>query len=218
MFEPTAGSGPPPGTRGETVDERELFVLADRALDAVVQRVSDDQWSLRLPADFPTSAGAGEPPTLREVVGYHAYDEAWVPATLAGQTLEAGDGPAIDEDLLGDDPRAGFAALVQRACAAVEAADDLERTVHLSYGDWSAREYLQHVTTFRGLRAHDLPVAIGAAPELPDRLVEGLWAMVAPQAEAWRAMGVFGSAVPVPDDAPLLDRLLGITGRTPRDR
>jgi uncharacterized protein (TIGR03086 family) len=198
------------------VDERELFVLADRALDAVVQRVRDDQWSVRMPADFQTSLQDAEPPTLREVLGYHAYDDAWVPVTLAGQPLESGEGPALDDDLLGDDPRAAFSALVERACAAVEAADDLERTVHLSYGDFPAREYLQHVTTFRALRAHDVPVALGAAPELPDRLVEGMWAMVAPQAEAWRAMGVFGPAVPVPDDAPLLDRLLGVTGRTPR--
>jgi hypothetical protein len=34
-------------------------------------------------------------------------------------------------------------------------------------------------------------------------------------AEEWRAIGVFGKAVPVPDDAPLLDRVLGLTGRDP---
>ena len=199
------------------MDDRELFVLADRALDAVVQDVRDDQWSLRMPPDFQTTV-AGEPPTLRQVVGYHAYDEAWVPLTLSGTPLDASDGPSLQDDLLDDDPRGAFAALVERACAAVLGADDLERPVHLSYGTFPAREYLQHVTTFRALRAHDLPVVLGVEPALPDRLVEGMWAMVSPQAEAWRAMGVFGPAVPVPDDAPLLDRLLGVTGRAPRPR
>ena len=31
-----------------------------------------------------------------------------------------------------------------------------------------------------------------------------------------RALGVFGPRVPVPDDAPFLDRPLGLTGRDPR--
>ena len=200
------------------MDERELFVLADRALDAVVQRVDDDQWAERVPDDFQTRAGADQPPTLREVVGHHAYDEAWVPDVLSGLTAEEADGPSREDDLLGEHPRAAFTALVERACAAVEATDDLERTVHLSYGDHTAREYLQHVTTFRALRAHDLPLALGLDPALPEPLVEGLWAVLAPRADALRAMGVFGPAVPVPDDAPLLDRLLGITGRTPPAR
>lgn len=34
-------------------------------------------------------------------------------------------------------------------------------------------------------------------------------------AEEWRSYGVFPAAVPVADDAPLLDRLLGLTGRQP---
>ena len=50
---------------------------------------------------------------------------------------------------------------------------------------------------------------------MPPDLVQGLWDEIAPDAEAWRAMGVFGAAVPVPDDAPLQDRLLGLTGRQP---
>ncbi len=47
-------------------------------------------------------------------------------------------------------------------------------------------------------------------------LVQGLWDEIAPDAEEWRKIGVYGPRVEVPDDAPLQDRLLGLTGRQPR--
>jgi hypothetical protein len=52
-------------------------------------------------------------------------------------------------------------------------------------------------------------------PSLPEALVQGVWDEVSPHAEEWRTIGVYPAAVPVPDDAPLLDRLLGLTGRDP---
>ncbi|MGA7987763.1 MAG: hypothetical protein WCB51_05135 [Candidatus Dormiibacterota bacterium] len=51
---------------------------------------------------------------------------------------------------------------------------------------------------------------------LPDGLVQGLWDELSPVAEAWRKIGVFGHEIAVPDDAPLVQRLLGLTGRDPR--
>ncbi len=56
---------------------------------------------------------------------------------------------------------------------------------------------------------------IGVEPDLSDELVQGLWDEISPHVEEWRAIGVFPAAVPVPDDAPLLDRLLDLTGRDP---
>jgi hypothetical protein len=88
--------------------------------------------------------------------------------------------------------------------------------VHLSYGDFPTREYLKHITYFRGGRVYDIARFMGADTSLPADLVQGLWDELAPQAEEWRKMGVFGPAVEVPDDAPLQDRLLALTGRDPR--
>jgi hypothetical protein len=89
--------------------------------------------------------------------------------------------------------------------------------VHCSFGDFSAREYLWQINSFRGLRTHDLAKVIGVDAALPDDLVQGLWEEISPHADEWRKFGVFPPAVPVPADAPLLDRLLGITGRDPRN-
>ena len=193
------------------MDEQGVFILADEALKAVVDQIRDDQWALRVPDDMTRRTGT----TLRETVNYHAYDDAWVPDVLAGRTIaEVGD--KYDGDLLGDHPKLNFASIVETAVLAVRALDDPDRVVHLSYGDFPAREYLKHVTGFRGLRVYDLAKFIGADTTLPDDLVQGLWDEIAPSAEEWRAMGVFGPAVAVPDDAPRQDRLLGLTGRQPR--
>jgi uncharacterized protein (TIGR03086 family) len=197
------------------VTERDVFILADEALLQVVERIRDDQWDLVVPTEMtPRLPGS----TLRRVIAYHAYDEAWVPDTLAGKTIaEVGEAHGDSQgDLLGDEPKAVFAGLVAAAVRAVRDLTDLDRVVHLSYGDWPAREYLKHITYFRGGRVYDISRFIGAGTAMPPELVQGLWDVLAPQAEEWRALGVFGPAVEVPDDAPLQDRLLALTGRDPR--
>ena len=153
--------------------------------------------------------------TLLQTINYHAYDDAWVPEVLAGKTIEEV-GTRWDGDLLGDHPKLNFAAIVETAALTVRAFDDLDKTVHLSYGDFPAREYLKHITSFRGLRVYDIACFIGADTAMPDDLVQGLWDEIAADAEQWRQMGVFGPAVAVPETAPLQDRLLGLTGRRPR--
>jgi hypothetical protein len=196
------------------MDEQSVFVLADRTLNAVVARIGDDHWEMLMPPEF-QARGRDQVPTLREVVNYHAYDDAWVPDMLAGRTMDEVGRDAFSGDLLGPAPAASFAALVDRACAAAEALDDPARTVHCSFGDYPAREYLWQVNSFRGLRAYDLAKLIGVDITLPGALVAGLWDEISPHAEEWRAIGVFPTAVAVPEDAPLLERLLGLTGRTP---
>ncbi|MGH3811299.1 MAG: hypothetical protein ACRDUV_02430 [Pseudonocardiaceae bacterium] len=194
--------------------EADVFVLADRALNDVIRQVKDDQWTMTMPPDFAMRV-MDHTPTLREIVNYHAYDDAWVPDMLAGLTMDEAGRDKFDGDLLGDDPKASFAAIVDTACAAAAELDDPDRIVHCSFGDFSAREYFWQINGFRGLRAHDLALVIGVEPCLSDELVQGMWDEISPHAEEWRAIGVFPAAVPVPESAPLLDRLLGITGRPP---
>jgi uncharacterized protein (TIGR03086 family) len=202
-------------TEKSQLTEPEVFVLADRALNDVVAQIEDDQWAMEMPPSFATRL-TDHRPTLREIINYHAYDDAWVPDMLAGKTIvEAG----IDNfkgDLLGDEPKLRFAEIVEKACAAATELDDLDRIAHCSFGDFPARGYLWQTNMFRGLRAHDIAKVIGIDFELPDALVQGIWDEISPHAEEWRAIGVFPPAVVVPDGAPLLDRLLALTGRDPK--
>jgi uncharacterized protein (TIGR03086 family) len=62
----------------------------------------------------------------------------------------------------------------------------------------------------------DLTRATGGHPQWHDDVLEFTHDMVAKTAEQGREMGVYGPEVPVPETAPLLDRILGLTGRDPR--
>lgn len=193
--------------------EQEVFVEADRALTGVIDQITPDQWDLTLP-DWFNTGGSDESYTVRTIVNYHASDESWVPETLAGRTIEEV-GDRYDGDLLGEDPKASWHGIVDRATDAVTSFIDLDRVVHLTYGDFPAREYLWHITSFRVMRAIDLARALGVDDQLPESLVAAHFAQVAPHAEEWRSMGVFGPAIEVADDAPIQQRLLGLTGRPP---
>ena len=197
------------------MNEAEVFVLADRALNRVVAQIRDDQWDMEVPPNF-ARRQTDRRPTLREIINYHAYDDAWVPDMLAGKTMAEAGVDNFKGDLLAGDPKGNFEAIVDKATAAAEKLDDPERTVHCSFGDFPAREYLWQANGFRTLRAHDIARMIGADPRLPEELVQGVWDEIRPRAEEFRAIGVFGPAVPVPEDAPLQDRLVGLTGRDPK--
>jgi uncharacterized protein (TIGR03086 family) len=194
------------------MSEERVFILSEQALANTIDQISDDQWDQEKPEWFQT--GRQGDVSLREIVNYHAYDSAWVPDVLAGRTIaEVGDTYA--GDLLGNDPKSSYRKHSHKAVAAVNELDDPDKTVHLSYGDFPAREYLKHVTSFRGFRAYDIAKWIGASTQLPDALVQGMWDEFVPEVEAWREMGVFGPPIPVPNDASLQDRLLGLVGRDP---
>jgi uncharacterized protein (TIGR03086 family) len=202
-------------TERKRLSEPEVFVLADHALNDVVAQIKDDQWAMEMPASFATRL-TDHRPTLREIINYHAYDDAWVPDMLAGRTMAEAGLDKFKGDLLGDEPKRRFAEIVEKACAAATKLDDLDRTVHCSFGDFPARGYFWQTNMFRGLRAHDIAKVIGIEFEVPAALVQGIWEEISPHAEEWRAIGVFQAAVAVPDGAPLLDRLLALTGRDPK--
>lgn len=191
--------------------ERDVFILSEQTLAAVIDQVRPEQWALRNPDWFATG-GQGDA-SLREIVSYHAYDSAWVPDVLAGKTIaEVGDLHAHVKT----DPDCDYRSYSESAVAAARELTDSERIVHLSYGDFPAREYLRHVTSFRGFRAYVIARWIGVSTQLPAELVQGMWELLGPDMEAWRAMGVYRPAVPVPEDAPLQDRLLGLAGHDPK--
>ncbi|GAA2413073.1 TIGR03086 family metal-binding protein [Actinomadura vinacea] len=66
------------------------------------------------------------------------------------------------------------------------------------------------------LHGWDLAVATGQdTAAIPGELVEAAYEQLKPMAEMGRQYGAFGEEAKVPEDAPLLDRLLGLSGRDP---
>ena len=85
-----------------------------------------------------------------------------VPDVLAGKTIQEV-GSNTTGNLLGEHPARSFEKINEASCRAVREIKDPEKIVHLSYGDFPAREYLQHILSFRGFRVYDIAKLIGAA-------------------------------------------------------
>lgn len=189
------------------MNQKELFIQSDAALRSVIDRLQPAQLALAAPAGW----SRAENPTLRDILAAHAFDEAWVPDVVAGSTIdEVGDRYA--GDLLGSDPIAAYDHINELATAAVLASDDLDATAHLSYGDFTLGEALEHMSIYRAFQAWSIAKFVGLDYSLPHDLVEGLWERVMPNVELWRSMGVFGPEVEVPADADRQVELLGKTG------
>jgi uncharacterized protein (TIGR03086 family) len=190
---------------------QQLFVLSEHSLTRVFEGIPDDQWNLPVPKSIQK-----DEVTLQKLMNYHAYDDAWVPETLAGKTI-AEVGTQYDGDLLGDTPKRNWDSIVAKAVSAVEALTivDMDKTTHLSYGDFPVKDYLWHITLFRTFRTVDIARFLQVDDSLPEDLVRGMWELLEPQATMLREVGVFGSEVEVSKDAPLYERLLGLSGRQP---
>ncbi len=186
---------------------QQLFVGANSALAGVVKQIDGDQWALELPPGVSRS-----PQNLRVTIGYHAYDDAWVPDVLEGRTAEEV-GDRFDHLQDPADAANDYREQNERASLAVEQFDDPTRIVHLSYGDFTAEQYLQHVTSFRLVRAWDIARLIGTRPEFSEEFLLAVEAEFAPHLDQYRAMGVFPEPIEVPQDADTVTRVMGAFGR-----
>ena len=187
---------------------QELFIMSNQALQRVIVQVTDNQWSLPLPVGMPNVG----PNTLEGAVRRHTYDDAWVPDVLAGKTTEEV-GDVYESLLTAGDIQSNYSMHNARAIAGVRAFKDLDRITHLSYGDFPASDYLQHITCFRAFRAYDLAKLIGADTTMADDFVQALMDEYSPVIESYRQMGVFPPAIEVPDNASSQAKLLAMVGR-----
>ncbi len=72
--------------------------------------------------------------SVRDLVRHLVYEELWTPPLLAGATV-ADVGDRFEGDILGDDPQVAWKEAAAQALAAATPGV-LERTVHLSFGDF----------------------------------------------------------------------------------
>lgn len=178
----------------------------------VISKIPDDQWDTQASPVISTSSNT--PTTYREVVNYHAYDDAWVPETFTGKTMQEV-GTKYDGDLLKDNPKENYKRYAQTALDFMKTFTDLDATIHFSYGDYSAAEGLNHIILFRALRAIEFGRAFGLPVQLPEELAQGMYEFVKSQEDILRQYGVIGQALSVSDTASYQDKLLAITGREP---
>lgn len=184
-------------------DLTSLYRRAVAGFAARVASIGDGQWGNATPcSDWDVRT------LLNHVVGEHL----WAVPLFDGATIaEVGD--RFDGDVLGDDPKATWASASAASLEAVGAPGLLERTVHLSFGDTTADDYLSQLLTDHVIHAWDLARGIGGDEHLDPELVAAVHDYLSPRVDGWRAAGAFGASVDVPDDADLQTRLLAMTGR-----
>jgi uncharacterized protein (TIGR03086 family) len=89
----------------------------------------------------------------------------------------------------------------------------MERTVHLSFGDFPGQEYAFQVTSDLVVHGWDLARAIGGDEQMDPELCELSYRGWAPRAAELRGSGAVGPAPEIPPDADRQTRLLALFGR-----
>ena len=187
-------------TDAELVD---LHRRACAAFGARVKAVGDADWSRPTPcADW----------DVRELVNHLVVEDLWTPPMMDGRTIEEV-GDAFDGDQLGDDPSSAWDRAVAGAEEAVAAPGAVDRTVHLSFGDTPAREYVMQLLADHAVHAWDLATAIGADDRLDPQLVDAIATWFDDREELYRSAGVIGDAVEPADAGDPQARLLARFGR-----
>ncbi|MEO5950359.1 MAG: hypothetical protein ABIQ04_02835 [Candidatus Saccharimonadales bacterium] len=189
---------------------QELFIRSNEELLHVIKQISDSQWDLMMP-----KGTSRNPTSLADAVRYHTYDDAWVVDVLDGKTKEdVSDTYEFLRNIPDANIRNTYAKYNEVATDKIRGFTDLDTIVHLSYGEFTAHDYLQHIISFRGFRIYDIAKLIGLETELPFDLVQGLWDEFTPVVESYRQMGVFPPAITVPEDSSLQTKLLALVGRS----
>jgi nitrilase len=186
-----------------TPDVPELHQRAVERVGQLVQQVSDDQWDKSTPC---------EDWSVRKLVNHVAGENCWTAPLLAGQTV-ADVGDRFDGDVLGTDPAAAWKSGADEAIAAVHEPGAMDRTVHLSFGDFPGREYAMQLFADMLIHGWDLARAIDADDRLDPELVTALAAWFSGVADVYRQGGAVGPRPNVPEDADAQTKLLAEFGR-----
>jgi uncharacterized protein (TIGR03086 family) len=174
------------------------------ALEAFSQRidgVTSDAW------DRPTPCADWD---VRALCNHVVSEILWAPPLLEGKTIDDV-GNRFDGDVLGDDPAAAWHAASEPARNAANSVP-LGQTVHLSFGDFPAQEYLWQLTADLLIHAWDLARATGQSEAMPADLAAACLEWFEPMEPLYRAAGAIGDHVDASSDDALAV-LLGRFGR-----
>jgi len=180
-----------------------MFRGAVAEFDARVRQIGDHQWQAATP---------DEDWSVRDLVNHVVGEDLWAPPLLAGSTI-AEVGVRFDGDVLGADPKQAWAAASAGAVQAVDADGAMDRTVHLSFGDFPGREYTLQLFADHLIHAWDLARAIGADERLDAGLVASCATWFGAVEDAYRSAGAIAARPPVPGDADAQTLLLARFGR-----
>ncbi len=149
--------------------------------------------------------------SAREVVGHLI---SWFRVFLAAGGITTTPGPDV-----ADDPVGAWAHHRNQIQRLLDGPKAEELFTHPMVGSMPLEAAIDRFYTADVfMHTWDLARATGQDDHLDEEFCAELLAGMSQMEDALRASGQYGPAVPVPDDAPVADRLLGFIGRDPRWR
>jgi uncharacterized protein (TIGR03086 family) len=156
---------------------------------------------------------------VRALINHIVGSTYWFADTVESGVAPASDHGEYQPDITGGDIIAAFDAGAGRALTAFGAAGALDKTLKLPFGKMPASAFAMMAANDQLQHAWDLAKATGQPTGLDLDLAAQLLAFAtAAIPDAFRGpdgVAPFGPAVPVPEDAPINDRLAAFLGRQP---
>ena len=180
--------------------------LHRRALDEFGSRVAligDDDWNR------PTPCSEWN---VRDLVNHVTGEALWTVPLFDGATIEQV-GDQFDGDVLGDDPQHRWRAAASAAADVDAQPGAMERTVHLSFGDFPGQFYAEQLFADYLVHAWDLARGIGADERLDAELVAACAEWFTQMEQLYRDGGAIGARADVPAAADEQTQLLARFGR-----
>lgn len=179
----------------------ENFLKAVDTFDDVCRRVPSAAWDENSPC---------EGWTARDVVAHQcAVLDALAQIARTGEWARpvASDPP--------DDPLARWEKTREALLAALCRPGVMERQDEYWFGTMDMASFVSYVQWDPLTHAWDVGTATGVQVDLPPELCAISYELIGERADWFRRTGRIGPAVPVPEDAPIVDRYLALVGRQP---
>jgi uncharacterized protein (TIGR03086 family) len=186
-----------------TVTTGQLYVQAMACAQHYLDGVQPEQWNA------PTPCSEWD---VRQIANHITGENLWAAELFQGKTVEDV-GSRLDGDLTGSDPAQAYRSSMLAAKAVVQAPGAMERTCHLSFGDFSGADYASQLFMDTLIHSWDIAKATGQDARLDPKLVEACLPITEEITRQFRGAGVFGEDLTAAAAADPQARLLALVGR-----
>ncbi len=189
------------------IDPHEAMLLANREFSARLNKVADDQWA---------EPSVCDEWTIGDLVDHVIGGNVFTTRVLDGATADEAMQSAIDAAVAGQQGRVAAyeSSLTEMTQRLAEPGVDARSCDHLG-GELTGEVVRGLRIVDVSLHAWDLARSIGSDDELDSGLVGVCWTIASARIEAVGESAGFGDGTSgAAADAPLLDRLLAVSGRS----
>ena len=188
-----------------------MFLKLQLEFGARVHAVSPQQWG------DPTPNSAWD---VGELVAHLITEHRWIGPLMRGLTIDAAatevdlGRSAVEEGAAGPSYAQAWDDVAAEAAASFTAPGALDLKVSLTRGETTAVSFIRELIFDLTVHSWDLGRSIGYVGDLPADIVQAVWEE-SHQFGDLSASDMYDRPVVVPADAPILHRLIAMTGRDP---